>query len=487
VTKRRRPRKPRDNRPQTVEAEQPDEAKRAREAEAAKRAREAEAAKRAREAEAAKRAREAEAAKGRQTEHDKRTWAADLATGLVAVLAVVSSIITLIAAPPHVGVIVGLATLAAGVFVGLTRLWARSRRVQRSLGLALAIVGLAVTGVGVYGLHEQKVVQQSAILTDTCAAARNLEDAWNAASVAQFTNYTSPQVSQTEKRLFDAVIALDAAANKSGSAQAAHLASGLEITLTREASSSIFDPTNFWANVKATTMMGSLYTLCEHSLRPMSKSNQRTTSWDFCDAARQLIDLGTSINTRKQYHAFQRGFAHFMLVSSALGPGDLQDIGLVIGVDIMAAENVQKYSPYQLRVLTTGLYMAKAPCKAIHVSLGHRELPHFAVSRPKDGQGSTFVKVGSSLKDCHPTEVYGINPIITDLQCVNWSRQLQVFKAAINCGSWFATHVSSSWRYVCGPRWVVRASNVADEIIVAAETGGLPQPLSITRQSAGPA
>jgi hypothetical protein len=116
--------------------------------------------------------------------------------------------------------------------------------------------------------------------------------------------------------------------------------------------------------------------------------------------------------------------------------------------------------------------------------LGDVGLPRFAVSGPKDNQDRVFVKVASSMKDCSPIDLYGTVTEIADMQCAGLPRQLQVFKSKTNCSSWFAAHKGSSLRYVCGPSWVVQVSNVEDEISVAAETGGLPEPLPTAGQPA---
>jgi hypothetical protein len=437
--------------------------------------------------------------RARKAERDKGTWAADLAAGFVTVLALVSSIVTLIAAPPRVGVIVGLATLVAGLFAALTTRWGRSRRIQRSLGLALAIVGLAVTGVGFYSLHEQRVIRQSAILTDTCASARDVQDAMNATAVAQFvSSYTAPAVAQNEKRLSDAVVALEAAANRSGSAQAVRLASRLEISVTKSESAGIFTVGDLQAITEMTAAMGSFHALCAHSSLPISNSIPLppTNSSDFCQATSQLMGSGLMASTHKKVVAFVQAFQHYIQVINMLAPQNLQDVGIAIIANFMLFENAGRYSPFMVRMMITAINMVEPSCKAVHVGLGPPvRVIHFQVSNPKDSPGVVAVKLVRSMSDCRrPPKGHlfvdgraGFYKFSVHLHCIDWPRQLQVFSAKINCSSWFSTHTSPPWRYVCGPSWVVRVSNVTDEITVAGETGGIPQPLSITKQSTGPA
>jgi hypothetical protein len=474
VAKSRRPRKPRRTTAQRIEAGRPDQTHDMGEAEPADKA---------------EPAGEPEAAKDRQAEHDKAAWAAGLPAALFVALAVTSSIVTLFTEPPRVGVIVGLAILFAGVVVWIIRVRTRSRRIQRLLGPALIIVGVAVSGLGFHGWYDKKVAQQTANLTDTCAEASTVVVAWNATSTAELTSaFTAPVIAQTRSHLLDAITALDAAANKSGSTQAKRLASRLEIGLTQEASSGLFSETGLKAQRGLQHTMASLHALCAHSSRAMSnvRAWHPVSSGDFCEAMHHVIGLGASSDTRKRYIAFENGYATFYNLLPYVASQDLQQIGVVMAEGIREIENAQRHNLYLVRLLATALDMARVPCKAAHVNLEHIKSPHFAVSKPNSSQDTVMAKVGNSLKDCRPTEIYGTTVIVIEMQCSIGPAQLQVFTKKINCASWFAAHpASSSQRYVCGPSWVVQVSNVIDEITAAAETGGLPEPLSSAKQPAG--
>jgi hypothetical protein len=420
---------------------------------------------------------QASAAKPERHVTKRASWRPGLVTALVTVLAVTSSLVTLVAAPPLISLGVGAITVAAGS-VGLVGRLRRHLGMRPWLGIAFGLVGLVLTGSGVYELHRTSAAEKTQAMRETCAALLDYEDAELAGLTAQLaSNFAAPTVDQTQARVFDAVAALTRSANRSGSQEAEKLALQIRDNVVQEASTGTLDVENLHSRADRATADESLHALCARSsvhLSDLGLGFHPLDEREFCTSLRGLLDVLDAPNPKDKFRiADQHAYAHFYQVTGLQTSEDVRDMGVAVLGALMTLANATKDDPLDVRYLSVALDMAAhGPCAAVHVGLGHIGRPPLVITSTGDDPILIAAKLLQHLSGCEPFAIDATAPFI-DVHCSNKSWSVKVFRTKAERDAWLSTHVVSSWRYVRGdPAWVAQVPNIIDAVTVGAELDG---------------